>query len=58
MLGAVALEQFLEGEMFQGQGAIVLPIVAIFMTAVGLAAAFVPARRGVSIPPTEALRED
>jgi putative ABC transport system permease protein len=58
MLGAVTLEQFLEGEMFQGQGAIMLPIVAIFMTTVGLAAAFVPARRGVRIPPTEALRED
>jgi putative ABC transport system permease protein len=58
MLGAVALEQLLEGEMFQGQGAVILPIVALFMTAVGLLAALGPARRGLGIQPTEALRED
>ena len=44
--------------MFQGQGAIVLPIVAVFMTAVGLLAALGPARRVLSIPPTEALRDE
>ena len=58
MLGAVGLEQILEGEMFQGHGAVILPIVAVLMTAVGLLAALGPARRGLSIQPTEALREE
>ena len=58
MLGAVALEQVLEGEMFQGQGAVILPIVVVVMTLVGLLAAIGPARRGFSIQPTEALREE
>ena len=57
MLGALALEQLLEGEMFQGHGAVILPAVAAFMTMVGLLAAWGPARRGLAIQPTEALRE-
>jgi putative ABC transport system permease protein len=56
--GAVGLEQLAEGEMFLGQGAVLLPIVAVFMTIVGLLAAIGPARRGLSIQPTEALREE
>ena len=58
MLAAVGLEQVLEGEMFQGQGAVILPIVAVLMTAVGLLAALGTARRGLSIQPTEALRKE
>ena len=58
MLAAVGLEQVLEGEMFQGQGAVILPIVAVLMTAVGLLAALGPARQGLSIQPTEALRQE
>jgi len=58
IVGAVGLEQLLEGEMFQGRGAVILPIVAIFMTAVGLLAALGPARRGLRIQPTEALRAE
>lgn len=58
LAGAFALEQVLEGEMFQGQGAVLLPIVAVFMTTVGLLSALGPARRGLRIQPTEALRED
>jgi putative ABC transport system permease protein len=58
LLGAVALEQVLEGEMFQGQGAVILPIVAAFMTMVGLLAAVGPARRGLRVHPTEALRAE
>jgi hypothetical protein len=42
--------------MFQGPGAVILPIVALVMTAVGLVAALGPARWGLSIQPTEALR--
>ena len=58
MLGAFALEQVLEGEMFQGRGAIILPAVALVMTTVGVLAAIGPARQGLSIQPTEALREE
>jgi hypothetical protein len=57
-LGAVGLEQLLEGEMFQGHGAVILPLVAVFMTIVGLLAAVGPARRGLQIQPIEALREE
>jgi hypothetical protein len=58
LLGAIALEQVIEGDIFQGQGAMVLPIVVLTMTIVGVLAAVGPARRGLSIQPTEALRED
>ena len=58
LLGAVGLEQVLEGEMFQGQGAVIVPIVVLVMIAVGLLAALGPARQGLSIQPTEALREE
>jgi hypothetical protein len=35
-----------------------VPIVAIIMTTVGLLAALGPARRGLAVQPTEALRSD
>jgi predicted permease len=58
ILAAIGLEQVLEGEMFQGHGAVILPSVAFFMTAVGMIAAWAPARRGLRIQPVEALREE
>ena len=58
MLGAIGLESLLEGEAFQGKGVIVLPAIALFTTLVGLLAAWGPARRGLQIQPTEALREE
>jgi putative ABC transport system permease protein len=58
LVGAFGLETILEGAMFQGQGAVILPIVIVFMIGVGAAAAIGPARRGLSIQPTEALREE
>jgi putative ABC transport system permease protein len=56
-LTALALELATEGAMMNGNAATVLPVVIVVMTAIGLAAALGPARRGLSIPPTEALRE-
>jgi putative ABC transport system permease protein len=58
MAGAVGLEQVLEGEMFQGRGAVILPLVAAVMVTVGLLATLGPARRGLRIQPTEALRDE
>ncbi len=52
MIGATGLEQILEGETFQGHGAVILPIVAVLMTLVGLAAAWVQrvAASGSTLP--------
>jgi predicted permease len=58
LLGAIALDQVIEEEMFKGQGAVLLPIVLVTMVIVGVLAAVGPARRGLSIQPTEALREE
>jgi predicted permease len=58
LLGALALEAALQGEMFQGQGAVLVPLVILVMTIVGTIAVAGPARRGLSIQPTEALREE
>ena len=58
MAAAVGLEQVLEGEMFQGHGAILLPGIAALMTTVGVLAALGPARRGLAVQPTDALREE
>ena len=58
LLGAAALEQLLEGEMFQGQGAVLVPVVILVMTGVGLLAALGPVRQSLTIQPTEALREE
>ena len=59
-LPARALEQVIdEGDkMLQGQGAVILPIVALVMILVGLLAALGPARAGLKIQPIEALREE
>jgi cell division protein FtsX len=58
LLGAIGLERLLEGEMFQGRGAVILPAVALVMITVGVLAALGPARQGLRIHPTEALREE
>jgi putative ABC transport system permease protein len=57
LLGALVLEQVLEGEMMQGQDALFLPLVILMIAGVGLLAAVGPARRGLRVEPTEALRE-
>jgi cell division protein FtsX len=58
LLIAVGLEAGLEGALFQGQGAVLVPIVVLVMIGIGVLAAIGPARQGVSIQPTEALREE
>ena len=58
LVGAFALETVLEGEMFQGQGIVLIPLVMLVMAIVGTIAVAGPARRGLSIQPTEALREE
>ena len=58
LLGALALDQIIEGEMFQGQGAVLLPTVTFVMAMVGALAALGPARRGLRIQPIDALREE
>lgn len=42
----------------EGKGLILLPVVAVLMTVVGLLATLGPARRGLAVQPTEALREE
>ncbi len=58
ILGAIGLEQLLEGDMLQSRGAILLPLVALVMSAVGALSAIGPALEGLRIQPTEALREE
>jgi predicted lysophospholipase L1 biosynthesis ABC-type transport system permease subunit len=57
MATGAALERASGGNLMRGNAAIVLPLVALFMMAVGFLAALGPARRGLRIEPTEALRE-
>ena len=58
ILGAFAVEQLLDGDIYAGQGRIVLPVSIGIMIVVGLLASFGPARRGLRIEPMVALRED
>ena len=58
MAVVVGAEYLSGGGLIEGQGRVIMPLVAVFMTAVGLLAALGPARRGLRIHPTEALREE
>ena len=58
MIGAFGLEQILEGEMLQGFGVVILPVVALVMTVTGVLATIGPARQGLGIQPIEALRDE
>lgn len=55
---AALVNQTTGGDMLGGKEAVVLPAVAALMLLVGAIAAVGPARRGLSIQPTEALRPD
>jgi putative ABC transport system permease protein len=54
---AIALDAASSGEALGTAGLTALPVIAIMMVGVGLLAAFGPARRGLRVQPTEALRD-
>lgn len=53
---AVGLDQMSSGELLRGHGGLLLSIMVGVMSIVGFLAAFGPARRGLRIDPTEALK--
>jgi predicted permease len=55
---AVALDLMAGGELMGGTGVLLIPATAVFMLVVGLIAAVGPARRGLRVEPTEALRAE
>jgi hypothetical protein len=55
---AAMVDRLTGGELMGGQGAVLVPGISMLMLAVGLLAAIGPARRGLRIQPTEALRAD
>ena len=55
---ALTLDRLTHGDVMSGNAPIVLPIVTVFIAAVGLLAALGPARQGLRIQPTDALREE
>jgi hypothetical protein len=55
---ASALDVVAGGEVMGGHAALLLPLVAAMMAVVGLLAALGPARRGLAVQPTEALRDE
>jgi len=60
LLGAIAFDRIIDegDQILQGEGAILVPAVILTMMLVGLLAAIGPARQGLRIQPTEALREE
>ena len=55
---AIALNFLTGGELMGSSGLLLVPATAAFMLVVGLLAAFGPARRGLRVQPTEALRAE
>jgi len=58
LTAAVGLDLASGGELMAGTGLLLVPGTAAFMLAVGLLAAAGPARRGLNVHPTEALRAE
>ena len=58
LAAAVALDWASGGELMVGTGLMLVPATAAFMLVVGLLAAAGPARRGLNVQPTEALRAE
>jgi predicted permease len=57
LTAAVALDQLSGSVLMEGTGLLLVPGTAAFMLVVGLLAAVGPARRGLRVQPTEALKE-
>jgi predicted permease len=57
VLSIALLDLLSEGSLMGGQQAIILPVISVLMLAAGLIAAVGPARRGLRMDPTQALRE-
>ena len=55
---AAVIERITDGGLVAGRGIILLPAIALLTTMTGLLAAMGPARRGLRIQPTEALKSD
>jgi len=55
---AVGLDLAAGGELMNGTGLLLVPVTALFMLVVGIFAAAGPARRGLDVQPTEALRSE
>ena len=55
---AAAVGRAMGGGPLAGKGVLLLPVVAALMVLIGLLAALGPARRGLAVQPTEALREE
>ena len=55
---AALLEGLTGGGVMGGRGIILLPLFAVIMAVVGLLAALGPARRGLKVQPSEALRAE
>jgi ABC-type antimicrobial peptide transport system permease subunit len=55
---AAALDWLSEGMITGGNTLLLMPSVVAVMTMVGLFAAVAPARRGLSVQPVEALRDE
>jgi ABC-type lipoprotein release transport system permease subunit len=53
---AVLLDRAANGTLMSGQATMATTVVVLLMTTVGLLAALAPARQGLRIEPTEALR--
>ncbi|HEV2130798.1 MAG TPA: FtsX-like permease family protein, partial [Longimicrobiaceae bacterium] len=58
LAAAVALDRLSGGALMEGTGLLLVPGTALFMLVVGVLAAGGPARRGLRIQPTEALRAE
>jgi ABC-type antimicrobial peptide transport system permease subunit len=58
MIGTVALDRLTGKGPVNDGNPLALVVVAALMTTVGMVAAIGPARRGLAVQPTEALREE
>ena len=55
---AVLIDWLSDGEMMGKAAPLLLPVMSLLMVAVGLVASIGPARRGLRVHPTEALRDE